>query len=51
MVGGAFFQMRVRTPRMSRSSISKGEPRRVSSAWASASDMVGNLLVMRWAFS
>src|ERR1700761_915396 len=31
MVGGAFFQTRVRTPRMSRSSISNGEPGRVSS--------------------
>ena len=44
-VGGAFFQTCVRTPRMSSSSISKGVPGRVSSAWASASDMAGNFLI------
>ena len=41
IVGGAFFQTRVRTPRISRSAISKGEPGRVSSALASASEIAG----------
>src|SRR5689334_20811054 len=50
MVGGAFFQTRVRTPRMSRSSISNGEPGRVSSALASASERAGNFLLKRYAF-
>ena len=42
MVGGAFFHTRVRTPRMSRSSISKGEPGRVNRAWAWARESAGN---------
>ena len=41
-VSGGFFQTRVFTPRMTFSSISKGEPGAVSRAWASASDMAGH---------
>jgi hypothetical protein len=43
MVGGAFFQTRIRMPRMTRSSISNGEPGRVSSALACASEVAGKL--------
>jgi hypothetical protein len=42
MVGGAFFHTRVRMPRMSRSSISKGEPGPVNAAFACLSEMAGN---------
>jgi hippurate hydrolase len=37
-VGGAFFQVRVGTPRMTTSSISNGWPGAVSTAWTSAMD-------------
>ena len=39
--GGAFFQVRVGTPRMSRSSISKSWPGAVSTSLASAMDIEG----------
>jgi hypothetical protein len=50
-VGGAFFQTRVRTPRIVRSSISNGEPGRVSAALASASEMAGNAFAPAISFS
>ena len=43
--GGAFFQVRVGTPRMSSSSISKSWPGAVSAALASAMDMDGASLL------
>ena len=42
-MGGAFFQTRVGTPRISTSSISKRAPGAVSAAFTCASDIAGHL--------